>query len=205
MITAYDPQTLAFYDREAAAYAASQQQHRSPGLDDFLHRLAPGATILELGCGGGQDAKRMIAAGFGVVATDGSARLAARAERFLGRPVRVMRFDELDDCAIFDGVWASASLLHVPDGALAGVLRRIWRALKPGGVFFASFKAGDGDGGERDTLGRYNNLISRNALVDAYGRAGAWMALTIQEVPGGGYDGVPRLWLGCISVKPAAA
>ena len=47
-------------------------------------------------------------------------------------------------------MWANACLLHVPRDELAQVLSLIWRALKPGGAFFASFKTGDAEG--RDTL-----------------------------------------------------
>ena len=198
---AHDVETLAFYDREAAAYAARQQTRRNRRIDAFLARLAPNARILELGCGGGQDAKAMLDAGFEVEPTDGSPKLAAQAEQFLGRPVRVMRFDQLEAREIYDGVWAGACLLHVPDDALSGVLARIWRALASGGVFFASFKAGDGEGGRRDDLGRYNNLITRADLVSAYEEAGAWSDLTIEEIPGGGYDGVARTWLVCLAVK----
>lgn len=200
----HDPETLAFYDREARSYAARQRGHSSPGLDEFLKRLEPGARILELGCGGGQDAKRMLAAGFDVMPTDGSAALAAEAALYIGRPVRVLRFEDLDACQTYDAVWASASLLHVPHSALADVLRRIWRALKPSGVFFASFKAGDGEGGARDSLGRYNNLVSHRSLTQAYGEAGGWNALSIRDHPGGGYDGVRRTWLACLAVKVGA-
>jgi SAM-dependent methyltransferase len=199
MTLAHDPETLAFYDREASAYAAHQQAHRHPSLDDFLGQLSPGAKILELGCGGGQDAHAMLQAGFDVEPTDGSTLLAAQAERLLGRTVRVMRFDELDAHASFDGVWANACLIHVPQNALAGVLGRIWRALKVGGVFFASYKAGDG--GARDALGRYNNFPSREDLDEVYRRSGPWSELAIHERPGGGYDGVARVWLGCWARK----
>lgn len=199
MTLAHDPETLAFYDREASAYAAHQRAHRHPGLDDFLARLAPAAKILELGCGGGQDANAMLRAGFDVEATDGSASLAAQAERCLGRAVRVMRFDELEANESFDGVWANACLIHVPENALADVLGRIWRALKVGGVFFASYKAGDG--GARDALGRYNNFPSQEALDLVYRRSGPWSELTVEERSGGGYDGVARVWLECWARK----
>ena len=74
----HDADTLAFYDREASAYANRRDQ-AGPHLAAFLGQLAPGAKILELGCGGGQDAAAMIAAGFDVTPTDGSAGLAAEA------------------------------------------------------------------------------------------------------------------------------
>ncbi|MCX7586686.1 class I SAM-dependent methyltransferase [Phenylobacterium sp. 58.2.17] len=192
MAQMHDADTLAFYDREAAAYAA-RQRGAPVRLQAFLEQLRPRARILELGCGAGQDAELMTTAGFEVTPTDGSAGLAAEAEARLGRPVRVMRFEELDETAAYDGVWANACLLHVPEDGLAAVLARIHRALKPGGRFHTGFKAGDGGG--RDSLGRYYNFPDEARLRAAYAAAGDWAALTITPGKGGGFDGVMRDWL----------
>jgi SAM-dependent methyltransferase len=195
---AHDEQTLAFYEREAAAYA-SQARGTHRALAAFLSRLPPGARILELGCGAGADAEVMLAAGFDVEPTDGSPALAAEAGRRLGRPVRVVLFEEIDAEVAYDAVWASAALLHVPDERLAQVLERIRRALKPGGLFYASFKAGQGGG--RDRFGRYFNFPTRERLEQAYRSAGGWSELDVREADGGGYDGVARTWLGCLARK----
>lgn len=191
MAQMHDADTLAFYDREAAAYAA-RQRGAPVRLQAFLEQLRPRARILELGCGAGQDAELMTAAGFEVTPTDGSAGLAAEAQARLGRPVRVMRFEELDETAAYDGVWANACLLHVPEDGLADVLARIHRALKPGGRFHTGFKAGDGGG--RDSLGRYYNFPDEARLRAAYGAAGHWAALELTAGKGGGFDGVMRDW-----------
>jgi SAM-dependent methyltransferase len=180
---AYDEATLGFYDREAETYADHRLPRREGPLDEFLNRLRPGASILELGCGAGQDAEVMLAAGFDVIPTDGSPGLAAQAEKRLGRPVRVMRFEALEAVESYDAVWANACLLHVPEDAL----------------IFASYKAGAG--GDRDTLGRYYNFVSPGSLETAYRQAGDWSDLAIDERPGGGYDGVERTWLLCWAVK----
>ncbi|MDP3852528.1 bifunctional 2-polyprenyl-6-hydroxyphenol methylase/3-demethylubiquinol 3-O-methyltransferase UbiG [Phenylobacterium sp.] len=191
----HDPDTLAFYDREAEAYA--NRGDRAGYVYVFLERLAKGATILELGCGGGQDAEAMLAEGFDVDATDGSPGLAAQAERRIGRPVRVMLFEELEAVAAYDAVWANASLLHVPLDGLAAVLARVRRALKPGGLFYAGYKAGDGGG--RDALGRYFNFPTEQVLRAAYEAAGPWGELELRSGPGGGYDREPRVWLHVIA------
>ena len=198
MAQMHDADTLAFYDREAAAYAA-RQRGAPVRLQAFLEQLRPRARILELGCGAGQDAELMTAAGFEVTPTDGSAGLAAEAEARLGRPVRVMRFEELDETAAYDGVWANACLLHVPEDGLADVLARIHQALKPGGRFHTGFKAGDGGG--RDSLGRYYNFPDEARLRAAYAAAGDWATLTITPGQGGGFDGVMRDWLFVDAVK----
>ena len=188
----HDPATLAFYDEEAARYAA-RTESPSRRLGAFLDLLPPGGAVLELGCGAGLDAEAILARGFALTPTDGSAGLAALAEARLGRPVSIMRFDELDAEKAFDGVWANACLLHAPEAALPGILARIRRALKPGGWFEASFKAGDGGG--RDSLGRYYNFPSEAALKAAYEAAGPWARLAFSQSEGGGYDGVARTWL----------
>lgn len=122
MMPAYDDQTLQFYADTAPTYVASGPGGASRNLPGFLPLLPAGARILELGCGGGRDAAAMLAAGHDVDPTDGTPAIARQAEAFLGRPVRVMRFDELDAVAAYDAVWANASLLHVPRPDLPVIL-----------------------------------------------------------------------------------
>ncbi|MES2343043.1 MAG: class I SAM-dependent methyltransferase [Pseudomonadota bacterium] len=197
----HDPQTLAFYDREAVAYAGRRLPGVSQRLADFLAALPAGAHVLDLGCGGGQDSEVMLAQGFEVTSLDGSAGLARIAQERLGRPVRVQLFEDLEDEAAFDGVWANASLLHVPTPGLAQVLARVRRALKPGGVFYAGYKAGEG--GDRDALGRYFNFPSEAELRAAYDEAGPWSNLMIRQTTGHSYEQEVRTWLHVTVVRPA--
>lgn len=135
----------------------------------------------------------MIAAGFDVDATDGCAALAAKAEARIGQPVRILRFAALDAEARYDGVWANACLLHVPRSGLPDILRRIHRALKPGGQFTASYKTGRDEG--RDRFGRYFNYPDTDWLRNVYGHAADWAVLEIAKRAGSGYDGMPTDWL----------
>ena len=183
---AFDETTLRFYSAEAPVYVASGPGGASRHLDSFLDRLEPGARILELGCGGGRDSEAMIARGFDVDPTDGVAEIARQAEQRLGRPVRVMRFDELESEESYDAVWAHASLLHVPRLHLRSVLSRIYRALKPRGLHFANYKGGGAEG--RDGFSRYFNYLSRDQLIDAYSAAAPWTFLDIDEYQGAGYQ-----------------
>lgn len=192
-MSGYDARTLAFYAAEAPVYTASGKLGVSRHLDRFLDRLPAGADILELGCGGGRDAAHMMARGFAVDATDGVAEIAAKAEAQLGRPVRVMRFGELDAAGRYDAIWASASLLHVPRRDLPGVIARIHRALRPGGLHFASYKSGEAEG--RDRFGRYFNYLARAELESTYREAAVWDLLDITEGVGGGYDGAQGPWV----------
>ena len=74
----------------------------------------------------------------------------------------------------------------MPRPELADVLARIWRALKAEGVFYASYKEGDGDG--RDTLDRYYNYPSQDWLRATYAEAGKWSSLSIDSGEVKGFD-----------------
>lgn len=193
-----DEDTLQFYRSNAQAYAAREiAKHQR--LTRFLALLPPGATILELGCGAGADSAQMLAGGFDVYPTDGSPEMAHEASRRLGRPVETLLFHDLDKVEAYDGVWANACLLHVPRPELAQVLARIWRALKPGGHFYASFKAGEEDG--RDRLNRYYNYPSPDWLRANYSSAGCWSSLSIETGEVRGFDNERAVMLFVVARK----
>lgn len=181
-----DETTLQFYRSNAEAYARREITSRRARLTAFLARLPPAAAILELGCGAGGDTAEMLTRGFNVRATDGSPEMAEVASRHLGRPVETLLFHELDEVEMYNGIWANACLLHVPREELASVLSLIWRALKPGGVFFASYK--EGEGGGRDALDRYYNYPSQDWLRATYAEAGSWSSLAMERGEVRGFD-----------------
>lgn len=196
-----DDDTLQFYRQNAEAYAGWAKAP-STRLAGFLALLPPRGAILELGCGAGNHSAVMLAEGFGVRATDGSPEMAEIAARRLNHPVEAMRFDELDEMAAYDGVWASACLLHVPRDELASILARIHRALKPSGVFYASYKVGHDDG--RDSLGRYYNYPSPEWLEATYAVSGKWDAIKSDTSVIKSFDEAPATMLHVVVRKPAA-
>lgn len=183
-----DARTRAFYDAEAAAYAARARV--SPYLNDFIAELAPHAAVLDLGCGGGQDSAALREAGCVVTSMDGSPGLAAEAKRLYNIDVRVLEFAQLDDVAAFNGIWAAASLHHAEPAALPAIFDALRRALKPGGLLHASFKAGDAD--RRDKFGRFFCAMDEEKL---HGLAAGWCDVRIERGQGGGYDNEPTPWL----------
>lgn len=193
-----DDATLQFYRRNAESYAAWAKAP-STRLTGFLGLLPPGGSILELGCGAGNHAAEILARGFHLRATDGSPEMAEIASRRLDLPVEVMRFDELEEREVFDGVWASACLLHVPKPELAGILTRIHRALKADGVFYASFKTGEADG--RDSLGRYYNYVSADWLRATYAAAGPWQLMSSDTSVIKSFDGTQATMLHLVMRK----
>lgn len=188
-----DDATLAFYARNAADYVQHGHDAASPHLKAFMAALPRHGRVLELGTGSGRDAAALMAAGFAVTPSDASPELAAEAEQLLGCPVRQMRFDELEDEGVYDGLWANACLLHAPVAELTGDIARIHRALVPGGLFAASFKAGTGPG--RDRFGRYYNYPDRETLLVHYREAAAWTEVHTTQARGSGYDGLPTQWI----------
>lgn len=188
---------LEFYAANARAYAAKSSVNRH--LDAFLALIRPGGTILELGAGSGQDARRMRAAGFVVDATDGSAELAQEAARLLGQPVRRMLFTELEAEQAYDGVYANAALLHARRAQLPDIIRRIHRALKPGGHVWASFKDGEREG--HDGFGRYFNYLNAAELMALWSTGGGWSELRCDSWQGSGYDQAPTRWHAIVARK----
>lgn len=197
-----DARTLFFYHKEAAAYAdRSDKIGPSKQLHSFISQLPQGAAVLDLGCGAGRDTKALIDAGLKVTALDGSVEMVCEAEKRTGIVVRIQSFEYLDDVAAFEGIWASASLLHVPRRGLANVLKRVYRAIMPGGLLYASFKSGGQEG--RDKLGRYYNYLNADELTAFLHAAGAWASLDLKEGRGAGYDGTETGWVVVFARKAA--
>lgn len=194
-----DPATLEFYTNRAPHYTYTNAQSHSRDLEAFLDRLNPGAKVLELGCGGGQDSARMRERGFAIDATDGVAAMAKKANERFDLGVRVMRFDELDARAFYDAIWAHATLLHCPRAELPDALARILRALRPGGLHYGSYKLGTGEG--RDLLGRLHNFPSEDWILQRYTETG--FALIDHPVrAGSAADGTQRDWIHITAQRP---
>ncbi len=187
-----DPATYDFYQSGAPFYSSSSACGPSGHLDRFLDRLKPGAQVLELGCGTGRDASRIAERGFDLDPTDGIPAMVRKANERHALGARVMRFDELGSREEYDAVWAHACLLHCPRAKLPDVLSRIHTALRPGGLHYASYKLGDGEG--RDLLGRLHNFPSSDWLIERY-RAAGFAIIETQIYAGKGSDGTERDWL----------
>ena len=136
--------TLQFYNNNAERYAAQTKYIDVSDLyTDFEECLCPGDRILDLGCGSGRDSKYFLERGYDVVPVDGSAEMCRVASEYLGIPVQQKLFSEIEYREEFDGIWACASLLHVPKVQIRDVMEKVSRALKEQGVLYASFKYGD--------------------------------------------------------------
>ncbi|HEU5157495.1 MAG TPA: class I SAM-dependent methyltransferase [Streptosporangiaceae bacterium] len=150
--------TRAAYERNAAAYAdATKGFEGYPGLRaalaGFADEVVAGSPVLDIGCGGGRDARLLAGRGRRVVACDISASMLTCARDHTAAPLRPLigyvRLNMLDlpfaDMS-FGGVWACASLLHLPSQDIPRALSDIRRTLVPGGRVALSMRAGEGEG-----------------------------------------------------------
>ncbi len=154
----YDENAQEFFDGTVDADMSSHH-------DKFLKLMPENGRILDAGCGSGRDAKLFKDSGYDVTAIDGSVEMCRLAREFSGIDVKHMQFQEIDFINEFDGIWASASLLHVPSKELDSVLRKLKKALKENGILYASFKYGDFEG-ERN--GRYFNDLIESAAIEIF-------------------------------------
>ena len=145
--------TLDYYNKEADVFFENTVSVDFSKIQEmFLKHIKPGGRILDLGCGSGRDSRAFLERGYEVVAVDGSRELAKIAGAYIGQEVIVADFREFEPEGTFDGIWACASLLHLPKGEIAAVMRQMAAHLAEGGCFYASFKYGEFQG-ERN--GRY--------------------------------------------------
>ena len=169
--------TLEYYNQCAKDYNELtlniEFEHKREML---LKYLKPGAHILDLGCGSGRDSKAFLQKGYQVRAVDGSQELCKIASENIGQEVICQLFDELEETNTYDGVWACASLLHLPTDELKKVMQKVEQSLKKGGYFYASFKYGEFEG-ERD--GRYFNDFTEESFKNLLAE---FPNLKIQEV-----------------------
>lgn len=139
--------TLEYYNRNAGSFTSTTVDVEFTDIQDwFLRYLEPGALILDFGCGSGRDSRYFLSKGFRVEACDGSEEMVRAASKTAGIPVRKMLFEELDEEERYDGIFACASILHVPFEELPDILAKMERALKKDGAVYVSFKYGTFEG-----------------------------------------------------------
>ena len=188
--------TLSWYRDNAIQYA--EETRNSLVLDalwEFLSRMKEGGTILDYGSGSGRDSAYFINKGFSVDSLDGSAEMKAQAERLFGIKVKLSSFLSLEEKDKYDGIWAQASILHLEEHDLKTALTLIERALKRDGVFYSSFRKGEGDGYENGRW--YTNMTERRFLSFLPAKLYVEKIWESQDVR----PGVNRTWLSIICRK----
>lgn len=156
--------TIDYYNKNAKEYSRSTTGvDFSATQERFLKYLPQYAKILDFGCGAGRDTKAFLENGFDVDAIDGSEELCKIASAYTGIAVKQMFFQQLDAIAKYDGIWACASILHLPYDELVSVTKKMSVALKPSGIIYTSFKYGTFFG-ERNS--RYFSDFTEQSFAD---------------------------------------
>ena len=139
--------TLAYYNNNAHHFTLDTLDVEFSDIQDrFLAELEPGALILDFGCGSGRDSRYFLKKGYRVEACGGSEEMVKTATQNAGIPVKQMLFSELDEQDRYDGIFACASILHVPSAVLPYIIGKMKRAVKKGGILYVSFKYGTFEG-----------------------------------------------------------
>jgi len=162
--------TIAHYDRNADAFWSGTRDHDVRQNYDALFGAivtAPPWSILDFGCGPGRDLAYFRSLGHEAVGLDGSEAFVAMARKYCGCEVLHQDFLALDlPVARFDGVFANASLFHVPREVLPDVLAKLYATLKPQGVLFSSNPRGNNEEGMAGgRYGCYHDLAAWRRYV----------------------------------------
>lgn len=166
--------TLAHYQDSAEDFREGTRDHDvSQNVAALLRhiRAEPPYQILDFGCGPGRDLRTFAALGHQPVGLDGCPRFVEMARADSGCEVWLQDFLALElPSARFDGIFANASLFHVPDQQLPRVLGQLHATLKPGGVLFSSNPRGDNqEGWNGPRYGAYHDLAHWRARLEAAG------------------------------------
>lgn len=195
--------TLEQYNEVAEDFWAGTRGHDvSQNIEAMLQYIEGDApfTLLDFGCGPGRDLKVLADCGHHAIGLDGAARFTAMARTYSGCEVWQQDFLELHlPNGHFDGIFANATLFHVPSQELPRVLLELHAALKPRGVLFSSNPHGDNDEGWHQ--GRYGVFHAWEAWRSLMSAAGL-VELTHYYRP----PGLPRNrqpWLASVWRKPS--
>jgi SAM-dependent methyltransferase len=166
--------TLAHYNQHADAFCEGTREHDvSQNIAAFLSHITSAAphTILDFGCGPGRDLKVFSGLGHTAIGLDGAEHFAHMAHADSGCEVWQQNFLKLDlPEQRFDGVYANASLFHVPSRELPRVLQQLHATLKPDGVLFASNPRGQNQEGWQGE--RYGSHLDFDTWRGLFGAAG---------------------------------
>ena len=129
----------------------------------FLSRLTDGASILDAGCGSGRDSLAFKNLGYKVMAFDASSAMVEATKSLAEVPAYQTTFQSAKFETLFNGIWACASLLHVPRQELSKAFENLAAHLKNDGIIYASFKYGVN---ERQKGDRYFNDLNEDSLKE---------------------------------------
>jgi ubiquinone/menaquinone biosynthesis C-methylase UbiE len=203
-------QTITVYNSIAAQYAVSAEAHApEPEREKFVGLVPKGSRVLDAGCGSGRDSAYFEHHGIEVTGIDlcepllAIARKVAFNAEFLTMDLRDINFPDQS----FDGVWASASIIHLKRSEIPGVIASFFRILKSGGTCVILVKAGTKDEFVKEKMtadtARYYTYFSEDEIKDFMLEAGFNVTELYKYNESERFkDGHPTDWIVCFAQKP---
>jgi len=172
-LTEIETITLDHYDSNALSFWQGTRDHDvSQNYQALLSQFpaTQSLDILDFGCGPGRDLSYFKAIGHRPVGLDGSHTFCTMARANTGCEVLHQQFLSLvlTDNG-FDGIFANASLFHVPAQELPRVLRELHSALRPGGILFSSNPRGNSEGWSGQRYGHFMEFEASKAFLEDAG------------------------------------
>ena len=162
--------TIKYYNKNAKRYCEQTiVGNVQENYDRFLKHLNKNAYILDFGCGSGRDSKYFFNNGYRVRSIDGSIEMCKLASKYINKKVDCMKFEELNDVSVYDGIWACSSILHVEKEHLIDIIIKMINSLKTNGIIYASFKLGTG---YEIKEGKYYNYLTKNEMIETLNKIG---------------------------------
>lgn len=144
----YRKNIIEYYNREAERYKEERNElvEFTEIYKNFVKYLKPGCKILDFGCGSGRDSLYFKKSGYKVIALDGSPKMCEITRDLCNIEVKEMFFEDFIEKDTYDGIWACATLLHLPKEVLIKVLSNLAASLKDDGYIYTTFKYGNFEG-----------------------------------------------------------
>lgn len=193
----YEESTIAVYNQHAADFQSQiSSDYQSAERQKFILQMPLDAAVLDLGCGTGHDALQFQNQGFTTLAVDGAQGMIELAKRNGVKHTFTLKYSRLEAVdMLFDGIWASQSLIHICKKDLPSVLQKIKHLLKSPGIFYASFRTGEGEElrtNDRFGGGRYFAYYSEDELKAAYNQV--FRNFTLHPLPTSGTHSSLAVW-----------
>jgi len=196
--------TLSHYDQNAEAFWNGTKDHDvTQNYEAFLAPFPKDKKldILDLGCGPGRDVNYFKSLGHRPVGLDGSEVFCSMARRYTGCQILHQKFLSLElPLHAFDGIFANASLFHVPSQELPRVLYDLHTTLRPGGILFLSNPRGNGEGWSGQRYGHYMQLATSKLFLEDAG----FEMIDYYYRPLGKPDH-EQPWLAIVAIKPLSS
>ena len=165
--------TINHYDINAESFWQGTRDHDvSQNINAFLQALPQDRIldILDFGCGPGRDLAKFKQLGHRPTGLDGSKSFCTMAQQYSGCNVFHQDFLSLDlKSNSFDGIYANASMFHIPSQELTNVLLACHRALKPKGILFTSNPRGNAEGWQGERYGHYMEFEQSQSFLEQAG------------------------------------